>query len=66
MPHCLVLHPGLKLEYFRLQHWEQDWIETAENLAREEYITTYQDSVTPANSTVSRKVSHYIYHTDIH
>jgi hypothetical protein len=37
-----VLHPGLKLEYFRLQHWEDDWIEAAENLTREEYINKYE------------------------
>jgi hypothetical protein len=27
-----VLHPCLKLEYFRIQEWEQEWIDAAENL----------------------------------
>jgi hypothetical protein len=45
----IVLHPGLKLEYFRQQKWEEDWIETAENLAREEYIDVYE-KVAPAES----------------
>lgn len=37
-----VLHPGLKLEYFRQHDWEAEWIEQAENMTREEYITTYE------------------------
>lgn len=43
-----VLHPGLKLEYFRLQKWEDEWIEAAENLVREEYIDRYKDQVSPS------------------
>lgn len=39
----LVLHPGLKLDYFRVQEWEEKWIDTAENLVREEYISEYED-----------------------
>jgi hypothetical protein len=26
-----VLHPGLKLEYFRQHGWEEEWIENAES-----------------------------------
>jgi len=26
----MVLHPGLKLEYFQQHHWEGEWIEEAE------------------------------------
>jgi hypothetical protein len=37
-----VLHPGLKLEYFRQQGWEEEWVDNAENLVREEYITRYE------------------------
>jgi hypothetical protein len=37
-----VLHPGLKLEYFRLHQWEEEWIEVAENLVREEFIDAYE------------------------
>jgi hypothetical protein len=40
---CLaVLHPGLKLEYFRQHEWDDEWIDTAENLVREEYLINYQ------------------------
>jgi hypothetical protein len=38
----LVLHPGLKLEYFRQQQWPEDWIDTAENIVRKEYIDKYE------------------------
>jgi hypothetical protein len=47
-PLLLVLHPGLKLEYFRLHRWEDEWIEAAENLFREEYIDRYKDHVSPS------------------
>jgi hypothetical protein len=32
----LVLHPGLKLDYFRVQEWKDKWIDIAKNLVREE------------------------------
>ena len=38
-----VLHPGLKLEYFRQHEWEAEWIEAAEDLVREEYSQHYKD-----------------------
>ena len=38
----LVLHPGLKLEYFRKQEWEADWIDVAESLVRDEYEKFYE------------------------
>ena len=37
-----MLHPGLKLEYFRGQDWEQEWIDVAESLTREEYMDSYE------------------------
>lgn len=37
-----VLHPGLKLEYFRVQKWKTDWIEVAEDLVRDEYARNYE------------------------
>ena len=55
-----VLHPGLKLEYFRQHEWEADWIEAAEELTRQEYSKHYEDndgttqgetSTTPSTST---------------
>ncbi len=39
---AMVLHPGMKLEYFHNQKWEEEWIEQAETLVREEYTTKYQ------------------------
>jgi len=38
----MVLHPGIKLEYFQQQDWDEDWIEEADNLVQEEYISTYE------------------------
>ena len=32
-----VLHPQLKLKYFQQCHWDQDWIDTAEEIVREEF-----------------------------
>ena len=39
---AMVLHPGMKLEYFRQHKWEDDWVDEAENLVREEYIGRYE------------------------
>lgn len=44
----LVLHPGLKLEYFRQQNWEESWIENAEDLVRKEYLRQYEGKHGPA------------------
>jgi hypothetical protein len=41
----LVLHPRLKLEYFRVHGWESDWIETAEGLVHDEYMSKYEDKI---------------------
>jgi hypothetical protein len=46
-----VLHPGLKLEYFRRQQWEKAWIEQAETMVREEYAASYE------KATVSEEMS---------
>ncbi|GBE87594.1 putative AC9 transposase [Sparassis crispa] len=43
----MVLHPGLKLEYFKKREWDPTWIDAAENLTREEYIGTYEDAIVP-------------------
>jgi hypothetical protein len=50
---CLVLHPGLKLDYFRVQEWEDEWVDVAENLVREEYIDAYENQVTGNEKTIS-------------
>ncbi|KAJ7192443.1 hypothetical protein GGX14DRAFT_380169, partial [Mycena pura] len=34
---AMVLHPSLKIEYFKLPRWEQPWIQTAEDVVRDEY-----------------------------
>src|SRR5712672_4476679 len=39
---AMVLHPGVKLEYFRNHQWEGEWIEQAESLVHEEYHTRYE------------------------
>jgi hypothetical protein len=41
-PLSSVLHPGLKLEYFRQQDWEEEWVDRAENLVCEEYFIRYE------------------------
>jgi hypothetical protein len=55
-----VLHPGLKLKYFRQKDWEDDWIDVAEELVHDVYIAHYQDSdnsITPGLEPVSESVS---------
>ena len=37
-----VLHPGLKLKYFRQHQWEKEWIVQAEEMVCEEYATNYE------------------------
>jgi hypothetical protein len=39
----MILHPGMKLDYFCNQMWEEDWIEQAETLVREEYAAKYEN-----------------------
>ena len=38
----LVLHPRLKLEYFRQHEWEKEWVEHAEKMVHEEYTANYE------------------------
>jgi hypothetical protein len=38
----IVLHPGLKLEYFWQHGWEDEWIDMAKNLVHKEYAVNYQ------------------------
>jgi hypothetical protein len=47
---AMVLHPGMKLEYFRNQKWEGEWIEQAEALVREEYIAKYEKVTDKSNT----------------
>ena len=48
---AMVLHPGMKLKYFCNQKWEEEWIEQAENLVREEYISSYKKVPEETNAT---------------
>lgn len=47
---AMVLHPGMKLEYFRNQKWEDEWIEQAETLVREEYAAKYEKLIEKPNT----------------
>ena len=35
--YLLVLHPAHKLKYFSKQDWDKEWIDTAEEIVREEF-----------------------------
>ena len=62
---AMVLHPGMKLKYFRQHKWEDDWIEEAENLVREEYIGTYESNEVPsAAEPVGAVFSYRMIHAD--
>ncbi|KAH9916620.1 uncharacterized protein BXZ73DRAFT_53702 [Epithele typhae] len=39
---AMVLHPSFKLEYFKTHHWQDNWIETAKGLVRDEYDLNYK------------------------
>ena len=36
-----MLHPRLKLSYFKTALWETEWIKTAEKVIRDEFEHTY-------------------------
>jgi hypothetical protein len=44
---AMVLHPGMKLDYFRQAEWEADWIEQAESLVRDVYVSRYENKAVP-------------------
>ena len=48
---AMILHPGMKLEYFRNQKWEEDWIEQAEILIQEVYAAKYEKATEVSNTT---------------
>ncbi len=47
----MVLHPGMMLEYFRNQKWEEEWIEEAESLVREAYVIGYENMACGSDTT---------------
>jgi hypothetical protein len=44
-----VLHPRHKLAYFKTALWEEEWIETAASLVREEFERSYLEVVVQEN-----------------
>ena len=46
-----MLHPRHKLDYFKTQQWEADWIATAQELVQEEYNRTYAKEAQPIEDT---------------
>lgn len=52
----MVLHPGLKLEYFRAHNWEEEWIEAAEHVTQEEYVLHYKTQSPAEPSTTSQEM----------
>ncbi|KAF5317480.1 hypothetical protein D9758_019086 [Tetrapyrgos nigripes] len=50
---AMVLHPGLKLEYFRRRKWQEPWIRQAESLTREAYNEYAQRAQLLQNSVTS-------------
>jgi hypothetical protein len=47
---AMILHPGMKLDYFRNQKWEEDWIEQAKTLVREVYAAKYEKATEASTS----------------
>ena len=60
-----VLHPGLKLEYFWQQGWEEEWVDNAETLTRKEYIAHYdgEENVVTLAPDAANSVSVMLYLT---
>lgn len=52
---AIVLHPGLKLQYFRNQQWEKDWIDEAKRLVRQEYHAHYENETPSVERTQPTK-----------
>lgn len=47
---AMILHPGMKLEYFHNQKWEEEWIAEANSLVREVYATKYEKEADDSNT----------------
>jgi hypothetical protein len=50
---AMVLHPGMKLDYFRQHKWEAEWIDQAEDLVRQEYQTNYKGKAAPQGTSTA-------------
>jgi hypothetical protein len=53
--HFSVLHPRHKLSYFKTAGWDQEWIEAAENICRDEFERKYKGKFTPEVSETGDK-----------
>ncbi|KAG1890421.1 uncharacterized protein F5891DRAFT_964987 [Suillus fuscotomentosus] len=49
---AMVLHLRHKLSYFKMAHWEEEWIETAETLVRTEFNCSYLELEIIDNNTL--------------
>jgi hypothetical protein len=45
--YCLVLHPQMKLKYFQQHGWSKAWVDTAEEIVREEFAKYKVPQATP-------------------
>jgi len=54
---AMVLHPGMKLEYFHNQKWQGGWIEQAEILVRAEYVVKYEKAADESNTAPSNNLN---------
>lgn len=41
----IVLHPRHKLSYFKNAGWEDEWVDTAETLVRDEFKRSYEHTI---------------------
>ncbi|KAH9911150.1 uncharacterized protein BXZ73DRAFT_57318 [Epithele typhae] len=51
LPRNPVLHPALKLTYFRKASWPEEWITEARDLIREIWVNYYKPEVTAPKET---------------
>lgn len=62
MHYSLVLHPRHKLQYFKKAGWEEEWIEAAEEIVRDEFDRTYAFMDVDIPSEGIDTVCFYIFH----
>ena len=53
----VVLHPKYKLDYFRRLNWKPEWIMTAEELIREQWVANYKPKHTEGEAAASSSSS---------
>jgi hypothetical protein len=47
----LVLHPHHKLKYFKAAGWDEEWIDTAKKLIRDQFESRYASRTVTTEST---------------